>query len=177
MGDLDKDEFARVCRIEANEFQWLNFREQGFVRTAECLKKSSSRWEPASPCDVCVAVSKDSIFRNALSRKLPKDENLKFTPHGHRAKLAGDRYAKMVGVYDIVRKASDVSCSLFNFLRNSQDCDSYRMALTHSCISSSECFEGTTKEKHFPLYLRLSQSRWIRNAAVSECRTFTTFLH
>jgi len=57
----------------------------------------------------CMAVSKDPIFKNALSRKLLKDENLKFTPRGHRAKLTRDQYAKVVGVYDLVRKASDVS--------------------------------------------------------------------
>ena len=111
-GDLDKDELARVCRLEATEFRWLNFREQGFIRATTCLKKSPSRQEPALPCSSCMTVSKDQIFKNALGRKLPKDENLKFTPRGCRAKLTGDQYAKMVGVYDLVRRASDVSCFL-----------------------------------------------------------------
>ena len=109
LGDLDKEELAKVCRLEATKFRWLNFREQGFIRATTCLKKSPSQKEPAMPCSACIGVSKDSIFKNALCRKLPKDENLKFTPRAHRAKLTGDQYAKMVGVYDIVHKASNVS--------------------------------------------------------------------
>lgn len=118
--DLDKDELAKVCRLEATEFRWLNFREQGFVCATACLKKSPSRQEPVMPCSACMAVSKDPVFKNALGRKLPKDENLKFTPRGHRAQLAGDQYAKMVGVYDLVRKASDVSHSPSVCHRNPQ---------------------------------------------------------
>ena len=110
LGDLDKDELVRVCRLEVAEFRWLNFREQGFIRATSCLKKSPSLREPAAPCSACTAVSRDPIFRNALSRKLPEDKNLKFTPRGHRATLTGDQYTKMVGIYDLVRKASDVSC-------------------------------------------------------------------
>jgi hypothetical protein len=109
LGDLDKDEFTRVCRPEATEFRWINFREQQFVCAATCLKKSPSRQKPAVPCGACMAVAKDPIFKNALGRRLPKDENLKFTPRGHRAKLTGEQYTKMVGVYDLVCKASNVS--------------------------------------------------------------------
>lgn len=112
LGDLDKDELMRVYRLEATEFRWLNFREQRLVCATACLKKSPSLQEPAIPCGACTDVSKDPIFKNALGRKLPKVENLKFTPRVHRARLTGDQYAKMVGVYDIVRKASDVSCLL-----------------------------------------------------------------
>jgi hypothetical protein len=107
--NLDKDELARVRRLEAAEFRWLNFREQQFVCATTCSKKSASQREPTVPCGACVAVSKDPIFKNALGRKLPKDENLKFTPRGHRAKLTGEQYTKMVGVYDLVHKASNVS--------------------------------------------------------------------
>ena len=89
LGDLDKDEFAGILQLEAAEFRWLNFREQQFVRASACLKKSPSRREPAEPCNACVTVSKDPIFKNALARKFPKEENLKFVPHHRRAEPTG----------------------------------------------------------------------------------------
>lgn len=106
--DLNKTELGRVGHLEAVGFRWLNFREQLFVRAADCLKTSPSRQEPAVPCSACISISKDPVFKNALSRKLPKDEHLKFTPHAHRAKLTSDQYTKMVGVYDLVQRALHV---------------------------------------------------------------------
>jgi hypothetical protein len=118
LGQLNKEEFARVRQIEAGTFRWINFREQGFVRAALCLRESPSRQEPAAPCRECVLISKDQIFKNALARKLPEDENLKFTPHGHRATLTGKQYAKTVGVYDLVNRASKVSHLPYNHHRS-----------------------------------------------------------
>ena len=109
LGDLDEDKLTKVHQLEVSEFRWLNFREQGIVSSRLCSKKSPSQQEPISPCSECMAVFKDPIFKNALARKLPEDKNLKFTPRGHRANLTGNQYAKTVGVYDLVRKASDVS--------------------------------------------------------------------
>lgn len=109
LGDLDQDELERVCQLEAFGFRWLNFREQRFIRAALCLKESPSRQQPATPCSACVSISKDPVFKNALNRKLPDDKNLRFTPHGHRATLTAIQYAKTIGIYDLVNRASNVS--------------------------------------------------------------------
>ena len=87
--DLDKYEFSELLRLEATEFRWLNFRNQQLIRASACLKKSPSRREPAEPCSACMIVSKDPIFKNALARKLPKEENLKFVPYERRAEPTG----------------------------------------------------------------------------------------
>ena len=109
LGDLDKDELSGVCRAEATEFQWLNFREQQLIYSSVCSKKIPPRQDPTLPCSQCMAVAKNQVFKNALHRPLPRPENLKFTPRGHRATLTGEQYAKTVGVYDLVCKASNVS--------------------------------------------------------------------
>ena len=89
LGELDNDELARVLQLEATEYRWLNFRGKQIVRASACLQKSPSWREPAEPCNACVMVSKDPVFKNAIVRKIPKEENLKFTPRQHRAKPTG----------------------------------------------------------------------------------------
>jgi len=120
LGDLDKDELSVVCRTEATEFQWLNFREQKLIHSSACLKKIPPRQDPTLPCSQCMVVVKNQIFKNALHRPLPKPENLKFTPQAHRATLTGEQYAKTVGVYDLVCKASNVSFFLTAHCHNPQ---------------------------------------------------------
>lgn len=111
-GDLNKRQQLRVERVEAIEFQWLNFREQGFVLSTRCLKTSLSG-NSVGPCDECSNLLKNKVFKNALQRRLPKEENLRYTPLAYRAKLTGEQYTKMVGVYDIVQKATNVRCLLY----------------------------------------------------------------
>lgn len=106
-GDLNKHQQLRVERIEATEFRWLNFREQGFILSATCLKTLSSE-DPQQPCSECSDLTRNKVFKNALRRKLPKEENLRYTPSAYRAKMTGEQYAKMVGVYEIVQKATTV---------------------------------------------------------------------
>ena len=105
--DLNEHQQLRVERIEATEFRWLNFREQGFILSATCLKTLSTK-DPTQPCSECSKLLKNKVFKNALQRKLPKDENLRYTPLAYRAKMTGEQYAKTVGVYDIVQKATMV---------------------------------------------------------------------
>lgn len=176
LADLSETELARVCRLEVIGFRWLNFREQEFICAADCLKTSPSRQEPAVPCSACVSISKDPIFNNALSRKLPKDEHLKFTPRGYRAKSTADQYAKIVGIYDLIQRASHVCFFRFWHYRNLSNVAD-RMEPIHFCISFLGCSEENTKAKHFLPFSKPSQSKSTRNVVELECRTFVTFLH
>jgi len=105
--DLNRRQQLRVERIEATEFCWLNFREQGLILSTMCLKTLLTE-DPTQPCGECSNLLKNKVFKNALRRKLPKEENLRYTPLTYRAKMTGEQYTKMVGVYDIVRKATTV---------------------------------------------------------------------
>lgn len=108
-GDLRSAQQMRVLRKEATEFRWINYREQRLILSASCLKESPSHQEPAEPCGECIAISKCRIFKNALNRDLPKQENLKFTPRIHRAETSSGQFAKMVGMHEIFQKATAVS--------------------------------------------------------------------
>jgi hypothetical protein len=107
--DLRPGQRKKVLRVEATEFRWINYREQQLVLSALCLKESPSQHEPAQPCRECIALSKWRIFKNALNRDLPKQGNLKYTPHAYRAKTSSEQCAKMVGVHEIFQKATAVS--------------------------------------------------------------------
>ena len=111
--DLRPAQQRKVLRVEATEFRWINYREQQFILSASCLKASPSQHEPAEPCSKCVALSRCRIFKNALNRDLPKQENLKFTPHIHHAQTSSGQCAKMVGIHEIFQKATTVSYCLF----------------------------------------------------------------
>jgi len=106
-GDLNEHQWLRVECTEATEFCWLNFREQGLILSTTCLKTLSTE-DTAQPCSECSNLLKNKVFKNALQRKLPNEENLRSTQLAHRAKMSCEQYAKMVGVYDIVQKATDV---------------------------------------------------------------------
>ena len=106
-GDLSEHQQLRVERIEATEFCWLNFREQGFILSMTCLKTSLTE-DPAQPCRECLNLLKNKVFKNALRQKLPKEENLQYTPLVYCARMTGEQYTKMVGMYNIVQKATDV---------------------------------------------------------------------
>jgi len=108
-GVLRPGQQKRVLRVEATEFRWINYREQQLILSTSCLKESPSQNEPAEPCSKCVALSKCRIFKNALNRDLPKQENLKFTPHIYRAQTSSGQFAKMVGMHEIFQKATAVS--------------------------------------------------------------------
>lgn len=113
-GDLNERQKLRVERTEAIEFQWLNFREQGFVLSATCLKNSSSK-DPAQSCSECSNLLKNKVFKNTLQWKLPKEENLRYTPLAYHTKMSGEQYTKMVGVHDIVRKVTNVRWLVYLF--------------------------------------------------------------
>ena len=108
-GDLRPGQRKKVLRVEAAEFQWINYREQQMILSSKCLKESPSRREPADPCSECIALSKWRVFKNALHREMPKQQNLKFTPHVHRAQISSEQCTRMVGVHEIYKKATAVS--------------------------------------------------------------------
>lgn len=106
-GDLDERQQLRVEHVEATEFRWLNFRERGLILSATCLKTLLTE-DPVQPCSECSKLLKNKVFKNALRRKLPDEQNLRYTPSTYRAKMTGEQYTKMVGVHDIVQKTADV---------------------------------------------------------------------
>lgn len=111
---LQKRQRDKVLHTEATEFRWINWKEQGFITSVTCLKEIPSAQEPAQPCGNCRALLNIKIFRNALRRPLPKQENLKFIPVTYRANIAGEQLAKTVGAYEIIQRAAKVG--LFSYL-------------------------------------------------------------
>lgn len=118
--DLQPGQKKKIFRVEATEFQWINYREQQLILSTSCLKESPSQHEPAKPWRECIALSKCQIFKNALNCGLPKQENLKFTPHVYRAKTSSGQCAKMVGVHEIFQKATAVRLPSFVHFRDPQ---------------------------------------------------------
>jgi hypothetical protein len=104
--DLQPEQRKKVLRVEAVKFQWINFREQELILSASCLKRSLSQHEP---CARCLALSTSRHFESALRRKLPTQENLKFTAYTYRAQTSTEQCAKMAGVHEIFQRATAVS--------------------------------------------------------------------
>ena len=106
LGDVDPDKLTRIYCMEANESRWLNFREQQLIHSVACLKRIPSS-QRTLPCHECTAILKDQIFKNALSRPLPKLEHLKYTvlhqssrhPHCHERKFCSPRFHKLVKAF------------------------------------------------------------------------------
>ena len=142
--NLDEREQKRVEHREVREFRWLNFSQQDFVISTTCLKTVSAE-DPANSCSECLNLLKLKVFKNALRRKLPNDENLRYTPLAYRAKMTGEQYTKMIGAHEIIRNVTNV-CRFHPLLRlpDLHDATS-RMGLTHLHASYLGYSGGNTK--------------------------------
>ncbi|KAJ7467786.1 hypothetical protein B0H11DRAFT_1732704 [Mycena galericulata] len=96
-----KQQQVRIAQIHGHT--WKNDTSPGVMATfsTKCLKTieiDAGSAITSQPCNECVLVCSSRAYQNALSKRAPDAENLKFVPHIHQNKHAGTLYLKFQGL-------------------------------------------------------------------------------
>ncbi|KAF9481696.1 hypothetical protein BDN70DRAFT_991713 [Pholiota conissans] len=98
-----KKQRQRVLDTQAHEWKWKNDHGNLRVFSTSCqhnvLNTSPSR---LLPCSDCTLLLKNKVFKNALQRPTPNDDNFKYTNLRFRGDLLGKIYARTIGVKAIL---------------------------------------------------------------------------
>jgi hypothetical protein len=85
----------KVAAAERNRALWLNQHATAAVYSTKCTGEGPISYEgDLWPCSSCVALLKNRVFRNSLSRKGASKGMWKFTPRSYRNSLAGKSYMR-----------------------------------------------------------------------------------
>ncbi|KAF8166954.1 hypothetical protein BJ912DRAFT_1149772 [Pholiota molesta] len=98
-----KKDKKRVLDTQMAEWTWKNDHGNLRVFSVSCQQNVIDT-SPARlrPCSDCTQVFKSKLFKNALRRPTPKDENFIYTNHRYRSHGLGKIYARTVGVKAIL---------------------------------------------------------------------------
>ncbi|KAI0054687.1 hypothetical protein BV25DRAFT_1770662, partial [Artomyces pyxidatus] len=81
---LSEDDKDTVFAKEEKLYRWKNLPNPKRVESATCQESvmvPEARNDEKFVCSDCLRLLKDKVFKNALARPMPDEENLKFTPH------------------------------------------------------------------------------------------------
>lgn len=96
-----------VLRREESEFKWRNSRATGAVYSSECRRNvyfSSAIVDQPEACSACLDVLHLPAFQTRISRPMPLEANMRFTPVNRRCPELGAIYLKYKGVRELVEK-------------------------------------------------------------------------
>ena len=103
---LTKDQIDHILASESAQYVWRNDHSLRAVFSAQCTCEvcvPTSLLEKLGygailPCAYCLGLIKNRTFTNALRRRMPDEENFKYTPLDYRGGEMGKIFLKFHGV-------------------------------------------------------------------------------
>ncbi|KDQ06022.1 hypothetical protein BOTBODRAFT_121980, partial [Botryobasidium botryosum FD-172 SS1] len=110
--DLDEAQKKKVVKEESAQYVWINRHDLLAVFSVNCKKHVLTYTDPSAcgesqPCDSCADVLDDKRFRNALHRKMPSEDHMRFAPAQYRPELLGTIWSMQTGVRQLVEMHKD----------------------------------------------------------------------
>ncbi|KDQ15594.1 hypothetical protein BOTBODRAFT_108150 [Botryobasidium botryosum FD-172 SS1] len=107
-GDLDGAQKKSIKKEEAAQYVWVNRHDLLAVFSVGCKKHVLTYNDPSGhvinqPCDPCSEVLDDKRFRNALRRKMPSEEHMRFAPTQYRPDTLATVWTMQMGVRQLVQ--------------------------------------------------------------------------
>ncbi|KXN81592.1 hypothetical protein AN958_04402 [Leucoagaricus sp. SymC.cos] len=106
LGELTDKERQNVEDVQCLMRRWINDHQQMCVYSPTCRKLISIRGQEHS-CTECCSVLKIREFMNALQKKKPAAENMKFTNIKYHAPVLGDLFIQYLGLQDVIENSDN----------------------------------------------------------------------
>ncbi|KDQ08083.1 hypothetical protein BOTBODRAFT_119147 [Botryobasidium botryosum FD-172 SS1] len=105
--DLREAQKKKVVKEESAQYTWINRHNLLSVFSIDCKKCILTYTEPSArgenpPCDPCADILDDKRFKNALRRKMPNEDHMRFAPTQYRPELLSTIWAMQAGVRQLV---------------------------------------------------------------------------
>ena len=147
--ELTKVQKANVRHLQRLQFRWINDHHEERVVSTKCLGMVLMKEDidKVDPCVECIALLHLGALRNALSRPIPDDENLKYTPKECLGTLLGKLYAAHLGLREIVESPV---CTFLPQIRSTLSSPLPCDRMTHASPTQRVYSQGNMRTLCFP---------------------------
>ncbi|THU91799.1 hypothetical protein K435DRAFT_580168, partial [Dendrothele bispora CBS 962.96] len=95
-----------VLNAQYHERRWTNDHQSLRILSTDCIHLSHGTKDGrVLPCAKCLSLSKDRVFKKALSVPMPTEENYKYTNRYFRNQILGDHYVNVKGLKTLIEAA------------------------------------------------------------------------
>ena len=101
---LDGEKKQKVLRMERQRAKWELHHDIGAVYSTECTQIVKEIGDDCKPCEKCLHLWSEHLFKNTVRRPMPAPENLKYRTKEHQGDSLSVLYAKMPGVKALVEQ-------------------------------------------------------------------------